>query len=82
MKHNFKNPSFIFFCVAFAFYLLLCFIHLSCAKVSGGTTHRVEGEAVVTVKLDIGICNGLPEDARQECILLILDILKKQETAS
>lgn len=51
-------------------------------KASGGTVHRVEGEAVVRVTFDFSVCDGLPDDARQECIMVLLDILKKQEGAS
>lgn len=63
--------------------LTFSFLLTGCGmKASGGTVHRVEGEATVRVTFDFSVCDDLPEDARQECIMVLLDILKKQEGAS
>jgi hypothetical protein len=82
MKHNFTHPRTIYFLIGFTFFVLLLWLHLSCARIDGGTTHKVEGEATVRVAFDFSVCDGLPEDARQECIMVLLDLIKKQESAS
>lgn len=84
MKTNFRHPNLLYFTIGFIFFLLICALHISCGRltVEGGTTHKVEGEAVIKVEVSMSMCDGLPEDARQECVMTIIDLLKKKENAS
>jgi hypothetical protein len=66
-NHNFTDPSFLFFCVAFVFYALLVWLSISGSKASGDTFKR---------------CSDLPEAAKQECVISHLERFKRLESAS
>jgi hypothetical protein len=52
-----------------------------CAKiiVEGGSVHRVEGEATtrIIVGVDTSPCDELDQEAKQECIIAIIEIAKQ-----
>lgn len=61
--------------------LLSALVISSCAKVivEGGTVHRVEGEATtkIVVGVDTSPCDELDQEAKQECIIAIIEIAKQ-----
>lgn len=64
-------------------YLILALALTGCrqdVKVSGGTTHKVEGEAKVVLAIDISICDEIENQiAKQDCIAQVLSILTKAQ---
>ena len=50
-----------------------------CARVefTGGSTHRLEGEARVVLAVDFSVCDDLPTEDKVECIKALLEILKE-----
>ena len=50
-----------------------------CARVkfTGGSTHKLEGEAKVVLVVDFSVCDGLPPEDKVECIKALLEILKE-----
>ena len=46
-----------------------------CFQASGSSVIRVDGEATGRHTIDIDVCDGLDEAARQACIETVLEIL-------
>lgn len=67
---------------AFLFLCLLVLFGAGCARVDGGTTHRVEGEAKVRVIVEFPLCEALEDpEAQQACIEALLEALEAKEEA-
>ena len=61
--------------------LLLGLVLAGCGRIeaTGGTTHRVEGEARIVVTVDVSVCDKVPEQERADCVSDVLEILQKLE---
>ncbi len=65
--------------IVFICAMLVCLMGCGSLKVSGGTTHKVEGtaEIVQRITIDIDICKGITDETRRaKCIEDVLDILE------
>ena len=62
-------------------FILLSLALVGCGRVeaTGGTTHKVEGEARIVVTVDVSVCDKVPEQARVDCVGDVLEILQKLE---
>jgi hypothetical protein len=66
-----------------AFFLFITGVILLTAgcgmKASGGTVHRVEGEATVkiVVGVDVSVCQGLPDEQRFACVNSLVELATK-----
>ena len=56
--------------------LLAILLSFACARVSGGTEHKVSGEAKIRIEIVIATCDELPEDKRPDCVSKMLEVLK------
>lgn len=62
-------------------FILLSLALVGCGRVeaTGGTVHRVEGEARIVVTVDVSVCDKVPEQERVDCVSDVLAILQKLE---